>query len=694
MSHSTPQIKRLVLLAAALAPIALLTGCANMVATAPSTNSFSPAATLSGQLHGGNQPITGAIVTLYGAGTGGYGSPATQYASTTSASDAFGSFQFSQVALPTGNTTGIIDPNANTYACPASNPQMYIFSKGGATQGPGSTSNQAAAFIIAIGPCSTAASSLVNLNEVTTVATLAALQQYFNPNTEGFGYNTTAQSATGFANGVATISNLADVIGGSAVTSKTLTGTNSTVAGTTVTLTPETAKINTIADILASCVNSNNTILAQSDSCKTLFTNAVAPAPAQTSQPDLTFSGASDTLQAAYYMLTNPTESLDNGTTSGKMFNLYGLVGGTGAPFQPTLAAQPTDWTIGVLYNASTSACTGTASGKFIFYAYQVRSDANGNIWIGSNGAAPENISEVGPTGVPMACVTPSATAGLYTGLTIDTKGNIWAAAHSGSLFEINPTSLAVTPWTESSIVPWAIEADGEGNVFYTSASKPVHEFPGAATASTATASTAIGTSNSATPNFMTIDKAGNVWTAETSGNGDLFQNYPDTSGAAVGGYSTFTAATNAGNVQAQIAVDASSKVWTTQTTPANMVTVYTAGANGTAATGVATTTGLGGLSTPRGVAFDGAGNAWIPDGVANKVVELDKNAAALSPSTGFTKSLFTATMRSVTVDPTGNVWIGTNATTVDLIEEIVGAGVPVVTPLAAQLAAGKVAKP
>ena len=43
-------------------------GCANMTTTAPASNPLGSAATLSGRIHGGNQPVSGAAVTLWYAG--------------------------------------------------------------------------------------------------------------------------------------------------------------------------------------------------------------------------------------------------------------------------------------------------------------------------------------------------------------------------------------------------------------------------------------------------------------------------------------------------------------------------------------------------------------------------------------------------------------------------------------------------
>jgi len=58
------------LLALLASSLVFSAGCSNMSSTAPVVNSLSPAATLSGKVHGGNQPVIGATVTLWFAGQG------------------------------------------------------------------------------------------------------------------------------------------------------------------------------------------------------------------------------------------------------------------------------------------------------------------------------------------------------------------------------------------------------------------------------------------------------------------------------------------------------------------------------------------------------------------------------------------------------------------------------------------------
>src|SRR5580704_2315144 len=161
-----------------LASSALFTaGCSNMMSTATGSNLVSHAR-ISGKVHGGSQPVSGAVVKLYFAGQS---SAPTEAATTTSAAD--GSFTFTN-----SGTTGQPE-NGDIYSCPTStNPLVYVVAKGGNTLGDGNTSenNTAAGFIGIYGDCNQLTSSdFLELNEVTTVATMLAAQQYFDPVAEG-----------------------------------------------------------------------------------------------------------------------------------------------------------------------------------------------------------------------------------------------------------------------------------------------------------------------------------------------------------------------------------------------------------------------------------------------------------------------------------------------------------------------------
>ena len=89
---------------------------------------------LRGNMHGGQQPISGASVQLYAAGTNGYGSSATALLSAPVITDANGAFSI------TGN-----------YTCPSSTSQLYIVATGGNPGLTPGTNNAAIALMAALG---------------------------------------------------------------------------------------------------------------------------------------------------------------------------------------------------------------------------------------------------------------------------------------------------------------------------------------------------------------------------------------------------------------------------------------------------------------------------------------------------------------------------------------------------------------
>jgi hypothetical protein len=689
--------------------LGVATGCANFASPVEGPDPFSKGGEMKGVLYGGQSPIVGATVSLYSAGTSGYGSAGTLYAQTTTTGSG-GSFSFTQTGSP-----GPTSPVTSSYDCPASgNPQMYLLATGG---NPGSGTNANAAQIVAIGTCSTIGSIFVNMNEVTTVATIAAMQQYFNPTADTLGSPNTTQALLGFANAQAGISNLASIAGGTAMTSVT---TPTSVTGVTLTATPESAKINTIANIIASCVNSTGALVS-TDNCSVLFANAIPQTASLTSQPSATFATATDVVQATYYMLTNPTESQDNGG-SGKLSKLFALVGGT-PPFSGGLSTQPLDWTIGVAFTSTTGANCPSSSSFFINATLKgIAVDASGNIWANGGSGSANSLIEVSPTGAPMQCFPGLATS---TGLTIDPTGNVWSASASSILEALAGGSSTLT-WTGSNV--GGIVADNAGNIFYTpTTAAALQEFKNASSVTlqaNVTASTSVGTAITAGTYFYPVaDAQGRILAPDNAASHfvDLYPVTPGTNGYTYAdiGSSTFQAGSYGG------AVDASGNFFGGNTCCAGTLnnTLYKLSIPAPATVGAtpvisATNSAkyLGGVVAARGIAVDGAGNVWsgmadpvtnsttgppaTPDIYAlaevNNALTVGISPNGVTPSTcsstgpncqtmgGFQKSALLPTT-SIAIDLSGNVWaVSSNANHLTAsLYEIVGQAVPVVTPLA-----------
>ena len=723
--------------------LSLLAGCGASLTSDPAVITQSTPATMTGNIHGGQQVVYNATVRLYSAGSTGYGTGSTLLATTTS--DRNGNFQFTKLG-----TNGTSAGNTSTWACPAStaDPQIYITALGGNTQGTGvtTTNNTAAAFIAAIGPCSTVTTATrFILNELTTVATVFSLAQYINPGAAAGswtlgtnGANTTTstpQGATGLNNAVGSIANLVSIPSGQLVTNS-YAGLG-TAAGVTLTATAESAKIVTIADILAACIN---TTASTSSQCSDLFANATPPAASVTSQPSATFSAPVDVVQAAYYLATNPGSASTAVTTCSTTPTpatqggcLVNLISST-APYQPALTAA-TDWTIGVTYSATGTCVNGNS---LIAGPNKVSIDATGNIWfvnaIPTAGAA--SVVELSPTGTPLACIG-AQTGGR--GLTIDPSGNVWASfnqtALTGAVQEIPVGASSPVSWTAAAI-PLAIASDYAGNIFYSTAASGggFYEFASPGTSTTPTASTNIATgfsgSGSVQIGYIATDPIGRVYGVSSTA-ASLFVAAP--SGGA------FVQGTDAlGTNSYGLAVDHNGYLYTGTTccasgAPYRELEKVTPGA-GTAITYTASPLYTAGVNGTRSAAVDGAGNAWygyeLPTfagpsssapatGATYSVGEVSSSGSgtsatftSLSPNGvtpsacstsgcytngGFAKADFNV-IADLAIDPSGNVWVlngGTNNTTFSTngttLTEIVGAGVPVQTPLSTALFKGTI---
>ena len=206
-----------------------LTGCGDLNRQAASGPASVQGSALHGVVHGGQQPVMGATIQLYAAGGTGYGS-SYAYASGTSllgtnvvTSDANGSF----------NITG-------DYMCPSSTTEVYLVATGG-NPGLKSGVNANLALMAALGPCGRLSSATgIDMNELTTVATVWALSPFM---TGIANIGTSAGNAQGLANAFAVVDELVNISAG------TVSGPALPVGA----ILPM-AKIDTLADILASCI--------------------------------------------------------------------------------------------------------------------------------------------------------------------------------------------------------------------------------------------------------------------------------------------------------------------------------------------------------------------------------------------------------------------------------------------------------
>jgi hypothetical protein len=677
------------LLALLASSVVFSAGCSNMSSTAPAVNSLATAATLSGKVHGGNQPVVGAAVTLWFAGQGLSGSTAVKAATTTT--DSSGSFSF------TKDTAGGHDGTTPNWSCPSSggSPLVYVLSQGGNTQNNGvaTQNNPAAAFIALYGDCnSVSGSSFVYMSEVTTVATMAAVSQFFNPADDTLKADSTGQQRVVMLNLPNTVAILADSATGLANASKSIpaAGGGSIAAGVTLTATPETAKINTLANIISSCVNGAD---ATDPACGTLFSAAKPPIPNTTNLNGGTLPTATDTLQALYYIFTNPSNS---NTTN--LSTLFGLQPAVGAPYVPTLSAAPTDWTIGVSY-ASTGASSACSTGNFISSPTDINIDALDNVWFG-NAQTGGNLSAISAAGAPLYCVNFDAGASA-TGGTIDANSpssnvyspNVWFAGPS-TMYRYNPNTKATLAFPVG-VTPLAITADGAGNVYFTAVSGTtgsLYQLPGAATAAAVVAPVQISNNVGPNPVRLMADNQtaaprttpGNIWVS--SGSTYVSQVSQSSAAGNLNGWIT-TPFTTSGNSYG-LSISAAGNIFTSAND--NTITMLQrSGTNWATGSGFPYT-GTAGITAPTGISVDGRSNTWIPNSGNSSLSEISFfGPNSLSPSTGFQKDpTFLNASSALAIDQAGNVWVA--GTGNNFVTEIVGGAVPLYQPYAVGIAVGR----
>jgi hypothetical protein len=277
-----------------------LAGCSTGSIESPSAAPVSYAsAAASGRVFGGQQPVNGASLQLYTVGTGGDGSSASPLLPAGVVTRADGTF-----TLP-------------SYSC-SSATQVYLVATGGI---PGGTvANPNLSLMAALGPCtSLSQSTFININEMTTVAAVAALAPYMTS-------ITAIGSATGDSAALASAFTLAYQF------ANTATGT---VPGLNIPsgYTAPSAVIATLGNILASCVNSTGGLVNSNTPCGILF-GLTTPAGG---------TAATETAGAMLNLTRNPT------------LNTVSLFGRAPAqdPFAGALTQPPPDFSVRLTRPAS-----------------------------------------------------------------------------------------------------------------------------------------------------------------------------------------------------------------------------------------------------------------------------------------------------------------------------------------------------
>jgi len=637
----------------------LVAGCGSAGSyIGPSRGPGNQGVAITGKVHGGQQPISGTKVYLYAAGTSGYASAATSLLTTSG-------------GYVTTNSSGDFTVTGD-WTCPAApGDQVYVFAIGGNPGNSGGQANPNLAMMTALGSCENLnSSSVIWVNEVTTAASAYALAPFMGYSAShpsagasvNLGAPTSGASCNAAGSWKSRGANTCDYIGlknaFGTVSNLVKLSTGVALAGSSTAVEPQ-ARLNTLADILAACVNSTGGTAGDGSACGTLF-KAMTPGSSGVAP--------TDTLQA----ILNLAHA--QGPSSSVSASLFGLSASTAA-FQPSLSAAPNDWTLPI-----------TLSGGGLDGPTALGIDGAGNAWAASYNSA---LSAFSPAGAPLF-VSGITGYGLYEsyGLAIDNSNNVWVANEeslgtNNGLGTVSEFTDSGTPLSGSLgyaaggiDFPIALAADTDGSVWVANnGDSSVSHLTSSGTA----ASGDLTASSIEFPDGIALDGSHNVWVTSES---------TSTITEISGGGTQFTAVTCCDDAGG-LAIDASGNVWSANYSGSSVSLVSNAG------TVISTGYSGGGIDQPFGIAVDGDGTVWVANYHGASFTELAGAASAepgtiLSPSTGFGTQADLVEPYGIAVDASGNVWVSNfdavpSGGEQGTLTEFVGLATPVKTPLVGQ---------
>ncbi len=625
MRHDFASTTRSVCLSLLVSAALGITGCGSTALTGSPAAVASNGVALHGIVHGGQQVLSNASISLYAVSQSGYKTASTQLLRTPVISDGGGGFGLS-----------------GDYTCPAG-AYVYMTATGGNPGLAAGTNNPKIGLMVALGACSSLSpTTFISINEVSTVAAAYALAPFAASETL---IGTSSTNVVGLVNAFGSIPNLVSPNGYSLLTTPAGNGTA-----------PQAA-MNTLADALAACINTTGT----TQPCTSLMSAA-------------NVSGAGgtpvDTAQAAINIAQNP------GVNVSAIYTL----GTANGPYQPTLTAAPNDWTMQIQYTgglnqvqgvsvdakgnvfASNSlganitefspngVVLGTLTAPTLFRPQEMAIDLNGNLWVGSRqnvNVTPNTASsliEFSPNGSLLSGVTGFTGGGLFTprGAAIDTRGNVWLSGNA----ELSE---------------------------FTSAGKPVSGTGG------------YTSPNLLAVNFeISFDSQGNAWvpTTDSSTVSGLIEFVPvsaaqNANGTYGGTFNSYAATTT--NYPLSVAIDTSNDVWVSNTYggsttfgsgPGSVTEYNNAGAEISPSLGYQN----GGILQPQTINIDGLGNVYTAQ---VQVGVISKTGAAIAPSTGYQSVNQNDCCLASAIDASGNYW--TSGAT--HLYQWIGLAAPVVTP-------------
>ncbi len=579
----------------------LLAGCGlGGNGSSSATQTVVPQLKISGSVFGGQQPVSRSTIQLYTVGMTGVGSASTPLISATVLTGAQGQFAI------TGD-----------YSCNAAT-QVYLTATGGDA---GSGINTSLTLMAALGSCSTlinnASTTFISMNELTTVAAAFALAPFM---TDYNHIGAAGSNPVGLVNAFGAATSLVNVASGAVPPS---------LGGVTL----PAARINTLGNMLAACVN---TAGASSSQCTTLFS----------------VTGATETIGAALAIARNPGAAAYTA--------LYSL-GAASAPFVPGVSAQPNDFTLAVNY-----------AGAELSSPYGIALDASGNAWISNEaGTSVVKLAHLGST-FSSSTFTGNGTILAPRGLSIDRSGNVWIANTGGNdVVELSNAGavLSANGFTGGGLsAPVAIANDSAGNAWVANLTgNSMTELSSTGVASGASPITGAGSLSA--PTAIALDATGRLLVAN----------------AGTGTYCSFTSAAVLQSCPGDgtlfgatgIAVNSTTIAMAGSTTGTTVSGAFTLATNAGAINASSPLTG-GGLTLPAAVALDGGSNVWLANSVS---ISEFSGTTAIAPASGYGTL---SNPNGIAIDSSGNVWTANSGD--NSISIFVGLATPVSTPLAANV--------
>lgn len=546
----------------------------------------------------GSQPLIGASVQLYAAGTTGDGSTPTALLAPALTSDSSGLFTI-----------------AAGYPCPSSASELYVIARGGKAGPAAATANSAIAFVTALGACGKVPAS-ATVNEVTTAATVYALSQFL---AAGGNLGATSTNTAGLQNAFDMTAALANL--GTGVSPGAAFAANGSSPAAT---------INTLANILDACA-----VSLTPSPCSALFAAATP----------LGGSAPANTLDAALDIVRNPAANVSA---------LFALASGTPV-FTPALSVAPSDFTLYIDYSGGgmnqpsglgidsngnvwvasygNTAMVFSPLGKPLFptgitgfglsASYGLAVDANNNAWIPNEpsiGLPGNSVSVLNASGQSIAGAGGFTSGGLDypIAVAIDTDGSAWVVDYGNShLTHLSSSGQALSGTSGFSspqiAFPVAAAVDSSHNVWVANQSN------GTVTRVSSDGSQFTSFACCNAPSNLAIDRLGNVWASNFYGD--------SISEVSAAGIVVSSGYTGGGLDHPQsIAIDGAGNLWVANYR-ASAISEFAGASTAPTAPGTALSPagGFGGHAALRqsyAIAIDASGNVWVSNFGSNTITQ------------------------------------------------------------------------